>query len=68
MTSQQLKEARQSLGLTQKQMATAMGMRHQQQYNMIENRRNPTLQHANTVRLLIIIKNGGLIDKVFSAP
>ena len=67
MTSAELKEARMKLGLTQKQMSKAMGMKHAQQYNILENRRNPTKQHANTVRLLMIIKKAGLIDQVFSA-
>lgn len=68
MTSGELKDSRKKLGLTQKRMATAMGMKHQQQYSMIENRRNPTLQQENTVRLLLIIKNAGIIDHVFSEP
>jgi len=68
MTSQQLKEARQKLGFNQQQMAESMGMKHVQQYNIIENRRNPTKLHAHMVRLLMIIKKGGLIDQVFSEP
>ena len=66
MNRQELKEARVKLGLTQKQMGQALGMTPQA-YGLIELHRQPTKIHAAAVRLLIIIKDGGLLDKVFSA-
>ena len=62
-SGQEIKEIREWLGFTQKQMGKALGMTPQA-FWLIENVRTPTLIHAAAVRLLMIIKKGGLIDQV----
>ena len=64
-----LKEARQSLGLSQLQMAKLMGM-HQGHYSDIErgaNGREPTRGHWACVRLIEHCRRAGLLDEVLAS-
>ncbi len=63
-----LKESRQSLGLTQSQMALLMGM-HQGHYSDIErgaNGREPTRVHWACVRLIHYCHDAGILDPLLS--
>jgi transcriptional regulator with XRE-family HTH domain len=62
MNSQELKKARQDLGLTQEQAGKALGMKRQA-YNLIENHRSPTKIHEAGVKMLVFIKKHGLLEE-----
>ena len=67
--SHRLKQARQSLGLTQYQMAALMGM-HQGHYSRLESggeNREPTRGHWACVRLIEHCHTAGIIDRVLAS-
>lgn len=60
MTSAELRETRQALGLTQATMAELMGLTARN-YARLEGTRAPTNQHVATVRLIQRLHAAGLL-------